>query len=444
VTGALPAGPFVGRGKPDDPRPTDLLSRTLLLLATSLLLAGNAFAEKFEGYIWDKAENALLVEGIPVVLMENARVERKGQKGITFQDLRIGWEVEVEGGLGEKVFVANKIKVKRKRYDDTDIEGFIEVDAGAVEVDGKPVVWPEGQTPPHLRSGMRLEGKGTLLDDGTIQIKEASIQPGGFDENEAKYMTLVSGEVTQMKEKLPRVDDPQLQAYVARMGASLVPSWVDPNQMSFNFSVIADPSLNAFALPDGTVVIHTGLLAALENEAQFATVIGHEIAHATHRHGYRGYQHQSKMKWLQLGAVAGGIFAGTKTDSAWAGLLTGVGSSLTISAVVNGHGRDLEDDADRIGLHYMVDAGYDYSEAPEVWRVFNKYTQDQGSIQNFFFSDHSTHRARISNLTQEINANYRSRIDSATLKTNDEQYQRETAKLKAAAPQQKGIGGGTR
>jgi predicted Zn-dependent protease len=229
------------------------------------------------------------------------------------------------------------------------------------------------------------------------------------------------------------LDDPELQAYVSRMGRSLVPSWVSPDQFNFTFSVVEDPSLNAFAMPDGTVVIHTGLLTALESEAQFATVIGHEIAHATHLHGYRGYKQQSKMKWLRIGAAAGGIVVGAKTDSVLAGVLTGVGSSLALGAVVNGHGRDLEDDADRIGLEYMVDAGYDYMEAPEVWKVFAKRTKDQGSVQNFFFSDHSTHRARISNLTREINANYRGKVDRTTLKTNEAEYQRATAKLKAPA-----------
>jgi predicted Zn-dependent protease len=326
------------------------------------------------------------------------------------------------------------VKVKQKRYDEMDVEGYLEIEKnGSVEVDGKPVVWPQGAAVPELKSGMQLKGKGTVLDDGTIQIKSAALRPPGFDEDQSKFMGLVSQEVHDMKEKLPYLDDPELQAYVARMGKSLVPSWVSPEQFQFTFSVIDDTSLNAFAMPDGTVVIHTGLLAALENEAQFATVIGHEIAHATHLHGYRGYKNQGKMKWLQLGAIAGGIFVGAKTDSALAGILTGVGSSLTINAIVNGHGRNLEDDADRIGLQYMVDAGYDYMQAPAVWKVFSKHTKDQGSVANFFFSDHSTHRARISNLTREINARYRSTVDRSRLETNEEAYQRATAKLKARA-----------
>ena len=237
-------------------------------------------------------------------------------------------------------------------------------------------------------------------------------------------MNLVRQDVAKLKDALEPYDDAELVRYVSQVGDSLVPAWVDPNELGFNFTAIDDPSLNAFALPDGSVVVHTGLLAILENEAQLATVLGHEIAHATHRHGYRGYKNQNKMKWLQLGAIAGGIAVGAATDKGWAGALAGLGAGLTVSAMVNGHGRKLEDEADRIGLNYMVDAGYDPFQAPEVWRVFDSYTADQNAVQNFFFSDHSTHAARISNLTREINAHYRGTIDGAAMTRNEETYQR--------------------
>jgi Zn-dependent protease with chaperone function len=405
--------------------------RHLILFVALCLVSGEAFAEKFKGYIWDKAEAALLVEGIPVETTAQTKIERRDHKGIAFGDLRIGWEVEVEGERGQKAFLAKKIKVKQKRYDDTDIKGFVEVrDNGTIEVEGRRIIWPSDAAVPELRSGMQLEGKGIILDSGAIQVKKVKVLPAGRDEDEAKYMSLVAQEVDQLKEKLPLAEDPELQAYVKRVGESLIPKWVSPDDFNFTFSVIEDPSLNAFALPDGTVVVHTGLLAALENEAQLATVMGHEIAHATHKHGYRGYKQQSKMRWLQLGAAVGGIVVGAKTDSPWAGLLTGIGSSLTISAIVNGHGRDMEDEADRIGLNYMVDAGYDYMEAPEVWKVFNRYSKDQNAAANFFFGSHSTHRARISNLTREINANYRADVDRAELTTNETEFLRMTARLK--------------
>ncbi|HXV64879.1 MAG TPA: M48 family metalloprotease [Vicinamibacteria bacterium] len=399
-----------------------------------LLVGENAFGEKLRGYVWDLGASSLVVEGVPVRTTAETRIERPNHKGVTFADLRIGWEVEVDGTRGGDAFLAKKLKVKNKRFEEVDLEGFLEVRENArIELGGRELVWPQGAAPSEpLRSGMRIDGKGIVLDRGAVQVKEAKIYPPGFDEEETRFMSLVAQEVEKLKEELPRSDDAALQDYVARVGSGLVPRWVDTDELKFNFSVIEDPSLNAFALPDGTVVVHTGLLRVLENEAQLATVMGHEIAHATHRHGYRGYKQRNKLKWLQLGALAGGIVVGAKTDNPWAGLLTGLGSSLTLGAIVNGHGRDLEDEADRVGLEYMIDAGYDPFQAPEVWRIFNRHTGDQGAVANFFFSDHSTHQARISNLTREINSNYRGKLDTASLKTNEGAFERATAKLKAA------------
>jgi predicted Zn-dependent protease len=154
-------------------------------------------------------------------------------------------------------------------------------------------------------------------------------------------------------------------------------------------------------------------------------VLGHEIAHATHRHGYRGFKDQQKKQmWAGLGGMAAGIALGDKADNPLVGLLSGMGTNLALQAAVNGHGRKLEDEADTLGLHYMVEAGYDYMEAPEVWRVFNKYTKDQSKLSNFFFSNHSTHAARINNLTKSINADYRAQVPRTKLRTNEAEYQK--------------------
>jgi predicted Zn-dependent protease len=237
--------------------------------------------------------------------------------------------------------------------------------------------------------------------------------------------------MAKLRQQLKQVDNPELQAYVDRVGRSLVPKWVDPQQFQFTFTLVEDPSLNAFAMPDGTVVVHSGLLAVLENEAQLATVLGHEIAHATHRHGYRGYKSQQKKQGLfGIGSVLAGVLVGQAVDSTAAGLITGLGTNLAFQAATNGHGRKLEDEADEIGLYYMVEAGYDYMEAPEVWRVFGRYTKDQDKVSNFFFSDHSTHAARIKNLTKAINADYRAEVPRTNLRTGEEEHQKVAEKVR--------------
>jgi regulator of sirC expression with transglutaminase-like and TPR domain len=69
-------------------------------------------------------------------------------------------------------------------------------------------------------------------------------------------------------------------------------------------------------------------------------------------------------------------------------------------------------------------------EAPEVWRVFGRYTKDQDKVSNFFFSDHSTHEARIKNLTKAINADYRADVARNTLRTGEEEHEKAVDKLK--------------
>jgi predicted Zn-dependent protease len=298
-------------------------------------------------------------------------------------------------------------------------------------VDGDEIRLKKGTVPPGLQPGMRFKGKGIRQDDRSIELEEGQLMPAGFVGEEQQFMAAAGKEMAQLRSLLKTVDDRELQAYVDRVGRSLVPKWVDPQQFRFTFTLVDDPSLNAFAMPDGTVVVHSGLLAVLENEAQLATVLGHEIAHATHRHGYRGFKSQQKKQTLfGLGSVLAGIALGQAMDSTAAGLVTGIGTNLAFQAATNGHGRQLEDEADAIGLYYMVEAGYDYMEAPEVWRVFGRYTKDQSKVSNFFFSDHSTHAARIKNLTKEINADYRASVPRAALRTGEEEHAKAVAQLR--------------
>jgi regulator of sirC expression with transglutaminase-like and TPR domain len=78
----------------------------------------------------------------------------------------------------------------------------------------------------------------------------------------------------------------------------------------------------------------------------------------------------------------------------------------------------------------MVEAGYDYMEAPEVWRVFGQYTKDRNKVSNYFFSDHSTHVARINNLTKAINEDYRTQVSRNTLRTGEEEHRKAVEQLK--------------
>lgn len=410
------------------------LSLASLCVLATLVAVKPALAEKLKGIIWNV--QPVVVEGVEIVIHEKTKLERKKHPDITAPELRPGWEVEVEGEVDTegRRFIAKKIKVKTERHKKVEVEGYVEsLGEYVFDVEGRRVRW-SGIDRAHIRPGAQVEVKGLLLDDGTIDLREYEVKPHETDEGEAEFMALAASELEALKANLDFYDDRLFQTYVAGVGHSLVPQWVDRNQISFNFAIVNDPELNAFALPDGTIVIHTGLLAALENEAQLAAVLGHEIAHVVHKHGYRGYRRAKKLQWIALGAAIAGAAIDADRESwegpSWASSLVQLGATLSLSAAMNGHGRNLEDDADRIGLNYAIDAGYDPFEAPEVWRIFMRHTGDRNAVANWFFSDHSTHRARIGNLTQEINRFHRGRLEPETLNRNQQEYTRMVSRLR--------------
>ena len=201
--------------------------------------------------------------------------------------------------------------------------------------------------------------------------------------------------------------DAQVTEYVRKVGASLVPEYAR-SEHTFAFEVIKDPTLNAFALPSGAIYVHTGLLARLDNEAQLAAILGHEISHVTQKHGQRQYRANLAV-WIpaQIGAAVLGVNLQKRSDSPAYQIMVGLGLNLGLSAAVNGYGRTMEDQSDRVGLRYAVDAGYEPRESPEIWDTFNDVYGEEGKIENFFYGNHSTNSVRKQNLSEEIQRHYR-------------------------------------
>src|SRR5213594_2916864 len=111
---------------------------------------------------------------------------------------------------------------------------------------------------------------------------------------------------------MPVVRDPVLSEYVSRVGRRLADSQeARASGFPFTFEVVADPSINAFALPGGPMFIFTGLLKACDNEAQLAGVMGHEMSHVILRHGTH---EATKANLIQLPALLAGAAIGNDTE----------------------------------------------------------------------------------------------------------------------------------
>ena len=159
---------------------------------------------------------------------------------------------------------------------------------------------------------------------------------------------------------------------------------------------------------NGSVFVFSGLLRGMDDD-EVAIILGHELVHATHEHSRRQYK---RSMWTQLGLAgvlaAAGSRDGNACDNNRGGsVLLQTGAVIGALAFQNKYSRGHEDQADRVGLRYAYEAGYDVSKAPELWRRFAKKYGGQPQALNFFFGSHSTPNARARNLTEEIRWNYR-------------------------------------
>jgi hypothetical protein len=189
----------------------------------------------------------------------------------------------------------------------------------------------------------------------------------------------------QVLQQYEVVKDPFLQEYVQRLGQKLA-AMPEAKQSGFDFTftVLNVDEINAFALPGGPMFIYTGLLKAVDNEAQLAGVMGHEMSHVILRHGTH---EATKANGIQM--ALGGLSAligGNNQDSS-AAKLAQAGLGLGGNSLILKFSRDAESEADALGSHLMSEAGYD---PIQMAKFFEKLTGDRqnGQFLAKFMSDH--------------------------------------------------------
>ncbi len=191
--------------------------------------------------------------------------------------------------------------------------------------------------------------------------------------------------------------DAELQAYVTRVGQAMLPVEGAPARVQWRFFVIRDPMPNAFALPNGSIFVNTGLLSLLENEDQLASVLAHEITHVVDRHSYLANKDYRKKSAIANFVAFGAQFA---PGSEWWGISLQVAGSLIpviMAASIHGYRRDLEKHADIYSFNKLIEGGYDPREMPNVFRLLQR--KDEVGVRKVYYNDHPKLEDRISYVT---------------------------------------------
>ncbi|MFZ5719799.1 MAG: M48 family metallopeptidase [Pseudomonadota bacterium] len=224
----------------------------------------------------------------------------------------------------------------------------------------------------------------TLGRDQFLLVNDAALAQSA---QEAWSQTLATSKVSS---------DAAANARVRRVGSRLVEA-AGLGDRSWQYAVFDDPQANAFVLPGGRIGVNTGLLALAEDDDQLAAVLGHELAHSVANHAAERY---SQAAATQLALGVGQAALGSRVTPQMAqqiAALGGVGAQL---GILLPYSRRHELEADRLGVDYMVRAGYRPEAAVALWR--NMQQANTGGRPAPFLSTHPSEATRIAELERYI------------------------------------------
>lgn len=437
------------------------LAWLLLLLAGSCGICPAVSKVKIRGYVTGRpdADTLLILDDrIHVSASTHFDLENSSAgKTLTLADLSAGTLIEAEGvWTAHHEFSAEKVTCDAEQFDRV-IHGnaYLQTEPSAVaadiiadrsarlEADGElllidtktsrkwklddsaPAQTPAGAGAAQKFVGDEVQYSGVRNEDGAIAVDrielgtrpprdayripgDRSIMPARDPQTNIPVLEIRKGK--KLEGRLKLFDVPEVQDYVKELGKRLLPPAADvtARPVEFRFFVVEDPSINAAALPDGTVLVNTGLLGAVENESQLAFVLSHEIAHVLQAHQWR---EANDTRAARVAIIVGGI-AGT----AFIGNLGAFLSEIGLEAVVNGYSRRIENQADRLGLQNIIDLGYDPRSAVSF---FETMVDHYGRSSSAIWSNHDSNLLRGSFLSVQLMRQYpKGRFDHAIVDTN--------------------------
>ncbi len=222
--------------------------------------------------------------------------------------------------------------------------------------------------------------------------------------------------------------DPELTAYVSKVGKRLAD--VSDRKFDYEFVVLNNDVPNAWALPGGKIAVNRGLLYELNNEAELAAVLGHEVSHAAIGHGAQAMTRGTLMQ----GAMAiGAIAVGTSDYKKYGDYVLG-GAQLGAQLVTQTYGREAEREADHYGIEYMVRAGYDPHAAITLQETFVALFEDKKSgWMEGMFASHPPSAERVENNRAQVAA-MMPKLAGHDLETGEARFNQAIAKLQKTKP----------
>ena len=382
----------------------------------------------------------------------------------TPEDIRIGTELEITGEYDEdshalnaksiKVFFDDNLIIKRTALLEK-VPALTSSDsgwAGVIYADGERIT-VSATTPVSLRPS-RAERKSALppdpsealkfnpgdlnLDtfvhyegvrqfDGSVKARKVEFEYSEIEDSEIRmwnrfapkvippdYATNQPGEIEMYRKTYKIVPSREAQEYINRLGNSLVPVHQkelpdsNPLKVPFRFFLVGKEGFNALTYPNGVVIVYSGVFDVLENEAELVFALSHEISHAIERHVW---QQQEYFRNELIALRARGVYVPDRLLLA----------NLRASGFSSQFARSLENQADRIGLEWMLAAGYDIREAPQSWKAVAAKMRDP--VSNPYWTSRENYTARRSYLMAELRNHYAD-VNYSKLKKDSDEFHR--------------------
>src|SRR5262249_6194039 len=250
---------------------------------------------------------------------------------------------------------------------------------------------------------------GSIVPPTVAQKKKAPVEATPPPVNEQFKFEKVDLELLEQVNLLERrmeregivLEDQATNAYLDRVGKSLVPKGLTLENVVWKFRAVRDPQPNAFALPNGSIYVTTGLMSLIDNESQLAAIIAHELTHVMRRHTYL-QNRSTRKKFLTMNVMqAVGAYAPLSVVGAVVMAVTTV-APIIMMATIYGYSRELEREADLKGIDMMISAEYPPEEMVNVMKLLDK--DIEGENIRLFYNDHPSLDERIKYLSSYLGA----------------------------------------